>query len=242
MSSSTEIWGLPRCVVYCAAGGGVLVGGALVARWLAQRRAAGDPTPACSLPSEVGAEATFDVIVVGAGSAGGVLAARVAEQSGASVLLLEAGGDDRNPLIQGELLRSVRNGVSGSPSQSALPADTPGAGRVQTAALPGQALLNPVSLFHLPSSPLAVPMAVAKQQTSELDYCYRTEPQVGGSPPGNVHVALRQPRAPPQPHSTPSASAQLTMAGLLQLRLCPHHPPPPPFPERTKPVWDWRSG
>jgi choline dehydrogenase len=42
----------------------------------------------------------FDYIVVGAGSAGCVVAARLSEEPGTSVLLLEAGGSDRHPTLK----------------------------------------------------------------------------------------------------------------------------------------------
>jgi choline dehydrogenase-like flavoprotein len=44
-------------------------------------------------------DGSFDYVIVGAGTAGCVLAGRLAEESTARICVLEAGGSDRTPLI-----------------------------------------------------------------------------------------------------------------------------------------------
>ena len=50
---------------------------------------------------------TFDYIVVGAGSAGSVIGARLSEDIDARVLVLEAGGRDRMPLYKIPLMAGI---------------------------------------------------------------------------------------------------------------------------------------
>ncbi|KAH3830240.1 L-sorbose 1-dehydrogenase-like [Dreissena polymorpha] len=71
----------------------------------------------------------YDYIVVGAGSAGAVVAARLSEDAGSSILLLEAGGDDYGdkmvavPLMYGALQRTHRDWMlSVEPQKHALKA------------------------------------------------------------------------------------------------------------------------
>jgi len=55
---------------------------------------------------------TYDYIVVGAGSAGCAVAGRLATESSASVLLIEAGGSDRRLRIRAPLMASMQYGTS----------------------------------------------------------------------------------------------------------------------------------
>src|SRR5258708_39281361 len=54
----------------------------------------------------------FDFIVVGAGCAGWAVAGRLATESSASVLLIEAGGSDRRLRIRAPLMAAMQYGSS----------------------------------------------------------------------------------------------------------------------------------
>src|SRR5258708_39519091 len=54
-----------------------------------------------TIMTKSGFDAEFDVVVVGAGSAGCVLSARLTENPNISLCVIEAGGSDRKPRVPG---------------------------------------------------------------------------------------------------------------------------------------------
>jgi len=48
----------------------------------------------------------FDYVIVGGGSAGAAIAARLSEDPDTAVCLLEAGGSDNSAIIQAEMVRA----------------------------------------------------------------------------------------------------------------------------------------
>jgi choline dehydrogenase-like flavoprotein len=71
----------------------------------------------------------FDYVIVGCGAAGSLLAARLSEDSGASVCVLEAGPKDRHPFIHipAGFIKTLKDPASPGSSAPSRPA-TPAAG------------------------------------------------------------------------------------------------------------------
>ena len=72
-------------------------------------------------------KSSYDYIVIGSGSAGAIVAARLSEDKSVSVLLIEAGGSDKNIFIKMPTALGIPMNTRRSERRSQVPQNRPNA-------------------------------------------------------------------------------------------------------------------